>query len=389
MKTIYKIKNRDEVIEIALSETRVKDFFKEQEAKGFITKHYKIEKEDVYFPKNGIVEIKNISELKSLIDKSYYYNKLNIKLDKEICDFEFNRILYKINKNCKLYINNNRYDYYNFRTKLFSPKDFDIVLNAREVFKQNGEPKYYVLNDIFNKYVVKEYKAIEELYLQLVYLDENNNYQLKKINKNYEFSDKLVHKTKEYNKYKKSKEILVYLTNFYEEDKTKLFSYLREKVGLKLVIVDQKDKKFHRFNSYSRMYDTSWGEVTLEKESNREYGYAKYSNELRSNFIHLKEEGLLYKFFNIEYKTFDIDLVNLYKLYRENQELVNQDMSSHDYERVKELMNNENLTSFDTTLIALYSKAKDEEEFKSVGFSDKFKDKQKLKAEKLAEEDLY
>ena len=52
-------------------------------------------------------------------------------------------------------------------------------------------------------------------------------------------------------------------------------------------------------------------------------------------------------------------------------------------------MNKENLKDFNSTLDALFEKAKDEEEFKNIGYSDSYKDKEKIKAEKLKEEDLY
>lgn len=389
MKTFYKIKNRDEIKKIVSTEKEAQDYLDYLESVGKITKNYKIEKEEIYFPKNVKATIKNKKELDSLIKNAAAYNQVNIIVDEEICDENFNKSLYLLNKKCKLLINNNQYNYYNFRTKKNTKNDFDIVLNARSIFNKYGNLKYADLNNLFNQHINKEDKSKEDLYLESIYLDDNNNHQLIKINKNYEFSDKLIHKSTEYYKYSKSKEILVYLENFCKEDKEVLLQYLRNKVGLNLVIVDEKDKKFTRFLSASRMIDTEWGQKNIDLDTSKEYKYSKYINELKSNFIYLKTEGLLYKFFNIEYKTFDVDLINLYKFYKENQELVNQDLSSTEYERIKEIMNNEKLFSFDTTLIALYSKAKDEEEFKNVGYSDSYKDKQKLKAEKLAEEDLY
>lgn len=389
MKTFYKIYKRGEIKKVVSTEQEAKGYLKYLESLGIITKNYKIIKEEIYFPRNIKAVIKNKEELNSLVQDAAKNNQINIIVDEIICDEEFNKSLYLLNKKCKLLVNNNRYDYYNFRTKKYKKSDFDIIINARSIFNKYGVLKEKDLNNLFNQYTNKEDKSKEDLYLQLVYLDENNNHQLKKINKNYEFSDKLIHKSTEYYKYSKSKEILVYLENFYEEDKKVLFQYLRNKVGLNLVIVDDKDKKFNRFLSVSKMIDTEWGQKNIDLDTSKEYKYSKYINELKSNFIYLKTEGLLYKFFNIEYKTFDVDLINLYKFYKENQELVNQDMSSSEYEKIKEIMNNEKLFSFDTTLIALYSKAKDEEEFKDVGYSDKFKEKQKLAAEKLAEEDLY
>lgn len=308
-------------------------------------------------------------DINQIVESSGKTNEQKVELKRSI-----HKKLYKLSKQTNLIVNGKAYDYYDYRIKAIKESDFDYILKAETYVKTNGELAYYKLNDIFNQFVIKTIVTKTDIYVRNVYGE------LEKVKKSFDESNELIYNDNYFTKYKRSKEVLVYVMGFTDEQFKKLYEYLQSKVGLNIILFRKGSTKATRVATFSRMYDTPFFRtLDVEISSNREFIYHKDLNMKRANFTINGEDKLLYKFFNIELKQFETDLNKIYKFYKNNTDLVNKDLSSRDYEIIKHKLNQNKIYDFDEVIDSLLKELEEKSNYREIGLSELIKQ----------EEDLY